>query len=181
MSDSTAPKLTASWNSFVDSATRPIDWLFKLYPWEWLVDEEYGVHLPKMLTTMHWIEPAWKMLLSNKAMLAVLWELFPDSPYLLPSYMDGTRDLTDFVKKPFLSREGANIEVYRNRTLRTVTGGHYAGPAVYQALCELPDFAGNRPVIGSWVIGNDAAGIGIRESDGLITDNASRFVPHIIV
>jgi glutathionylspermidine synthase len=165
---------------FLDGQGMLIQNIFKLYPWEWLVAEEYGAHLSKMLTTMHWIEPAWKMLLSNKAMLAILWELFPNHPNLLPCYLDGPRDLKDFVKKPFLSREGANIEVYRDRTLRAVTGGHYDGPVVYQALQELPDFEGNRPVIGSWVVGNDAAGIGIRESNGLVTDNKSRFVPHII-
>jgi len=38
----------------------------------------------------------------------------------------------------------------------------------------------NYPVIGSWIIGQDAAGIGIREANNLITDNKSRFVPHLI-
>jgi glutathionylspermidine synthase len=38
--------------------------------------------------------------------------------------------------------------------------------------------AGSFPVIGSWVIGDAAAGIGIREDDGPITRNSSRFVPH---
>ena len=52
---------------------------------------------------------------------------------------------------------------------------------VYQELCELPCFDGNYALIGSWVIGQEAAGIGIRESNSLITDNGSRFVPHIIV
>ncbi len=42
----------------------------------------------------------------------------------------------------------------------------------------LPSFDGNYPVIGSWVIGGVAAGIGIRETSHLITDNFSRFVPH---
>ena len=42
----------------------------------------------------------------------------------------------------------------------------------------LPAFDGNYPVIGSWIIGDDAAGIGIREDDTPITRNTSRFVPH---
>ena len=29
------------------------------------------------------LEPPWKMLLSNKAMLAILYQLFPECPYLL--------------------------------------------------------------------------------------------------
>lgn len=166
---------------FLDGQGMLIQNFFKLYPWEWLVTEEFGAHLSSTLTTMHWIEPAWKMLLSNKGILAILWELFPDHPNLLPCYMDGPQELTDFVKKPFLSREGANVELYRNYLVQAATKGPYQGRAVYQAVSELPNFGGNRPVIGSWVIGNDAAGIGIRESSGLITDNTSRFVPHIIL
>jgi glutathionylspermidine synthase len=51
---------------------------------------------------------------------------------------------------------------------------------IYQELAELPNFDGNFALIGSWIIGQEAAGIGIRESNHLITDNGSRFLPHVI-
>jgi glutathionylspermidine synthase len=51
---------------------------------------------------------------------------------------------------------------------------------VYQAYHALPDFSGNRPVIGSWVVNHEAHGLGIRESNTEITDDFSRFIPHII-
>jgi glutathionylspermidine synthase len=35
-------------------------------------------------------------------------------------------------------------------------------------------------VLGAWVVDGEPAGLGIRESDGLITDNLSYFVPHTI-
>ena len=60
------------------------------------------------------------------------------------------------------------------------TSGPYDGPAVAQRYVELPSYDGHRAVIGSWVVGDEAAGMGVRESDGLITDNTSRFVPHLI-
>ena len=61
-----------------------------------------------------------------------------------------------------------------------VTDGSYAGaPVIYQGLYDLPEFDGVRPVIGSWVVDGEPAGIGVRE-DGLITGNLSRFTPHII-
>lgn len=47
-------------------------------------------------------------------------------------------------------------------------------------LFEIPNFDGNFPIIGSWVIGQESAGIGIRENDSLITNNNSRFIPHLI-
>jgi glutathionylspermidine synthase len=50
---------------------------------------------------------------------------------------------------------------------------------VYQALRPLPAFDGRHIVFGSWMVNGRASGIGIRESDGLITGNTSRFVPHL--
>jgi hypothetical protein len=41
-------------------------------------------------------------------------------------------------------------------------------------------FDGMRPVIGSWLIGDCAAGIGIRETAGYVTGNTARFVPHVV-
>jgi glutathionylspermidine synthase len=58
--------------------------------------------------------------------------------------------------------------------------GYGAEGYVYQALATLPDYEGRRPVLGSWVVGQEPAGLGIREAAGLITDNRSSFVPHLI-
>jgi glutathionylspermidine synthase len=154
--------------------------IFKLYPWEWLVNDDFGRNILADRNQAHWIEPSWKMILSNKAILPILWELFPNSPYLLPAYFDAV-DLKDYVKKPLLSREGANITVVQNNHYLTSTEGDYGEEGfIYQALCPLPQFNGNYALVGSWLIGQTPAGIGIRESLGLITDNTSRYVPHII-
>ncbi len=158
------------------NADEPIQNLFKLYPWEWLVNESFGQYIPASGTVF--IEPVWKMILSNKALLPVLWELFPNHPNLLPAYFE-KKDLVSYAKKPILSREGANVALYKNGVQITATDGEYGEEGyIYQALCELPNFYGNYPVIGAWIVGEEAAGMGIRESNGLITDNMSRFVPH---
>lgn len=163
--------------TFMDEKNEAIETLFKLYPWEWMVNEEYGRFVPR--ASMNWIEPSWKMLFSNKALLVILHELFPDSPYLLPTFY--TPQSTSFVKKPKLSREGANVELVLNQMIVEATHGEYGDEGfVYQDVALLPNFEGNFPVIGSWVIGGDAAGMGIREANTRITDNMSRFVPHLI-
>jgi glutathionylspermidine synthase len=162
---------------FVDLHDRRIWTIFKLYPWEWLLRDDFA---PQLLSTMRetqWIEPIWKMILSNKAILAVLWELYPNHPYLLPAYLDGPREMTRYVRKPLLGREGANVTVSGGESGEDL--GYGAEGFVYQELFELPSFEGNRPVVGSWVIDGVARGIGVRESDGLITDNLARFVPHL--
>ena len=53
------------------------------------------------------------MVLSNKGILAILWDLFPGHPNLLPAYLDEPNGMFEYVKKPLLSREGANVTCTR--------------------------------------------------------------------
>ena len=57
---------------FLDADGEPVRWLFKLYPWEFLWKDEFARYLPGSDTTF--VEPPWKMLLSNKGILPLLWE-----------------------------------------------------------------------------------------------------------
>ena len=166
---------------FVDLEGRKIGAIFKLYPWEWMLHEEFGPRALELAGHMQWMEPLWKMLLSNKAILAILWEMFPGHANLLETYLDSPRGLREYVKKPKMSREGANVTLFSERE-RAQTAGDYGDEGyVYQAAAPLPDFEGNRPVLGSWVIDGESGGMGIRESAGPVTDNLSRFVPHLFV
>jgi glutathionylspermidine synthase len=166
--------------SFVDAADVKIDNLFKLYPWEWLCREQFAPQL--LQNTVSLIEPAWKMLISNKAILPVLWELFPNHPNLLPAYFDAWRISGDFVKKPLYSREGENISIYANGEVMHTQGRYGDEGYVYQAFAPQPKFDdGITPAytsIGSWMVGDHAAGIGLREDATLITKDTSRFIPH---
>ncbi|GHG41460.1 MULTISPECIES: glutathionylspermidine synthase family protein [Streptomyces] len=171
---------------FVDEKLRFIRSCFKLYPWEWLVTDRFGKHVLSTLDngggsgTTCWIEPAWKMLLSNKALLAILWELHPGHPNLLPAYLDGPRELattTGWAAKPLLGREGAGVTLHEPGDDPAVRDE----PCCYQGLAPLPDFDGNRTLLGAWVVEDEAAGLGIRESAGAITDEYARFLPHVIL
>ena len=165
---------------FVDMENEVIKNIFKLYPWEWLAADQFGNNILEDVNQTFWIEPSWKMILSNKAILPILWQLYPDCEYLLPAFFEDN-GLKDYVKKPILSREGANIEVVKHYgTIEKSTGEYGSEGFIYQQLFELPEFDGNYPVIGSWIIGQEPAGMGIREAKSLITDNKSRFVPHLI-
>ncbi|MFF7164856.1 glutathionylspermidine synthase family protein [Streptomyces sp. NPDC008086] len=172
---------------FVDTRLRFIRSCFKLYPWEWLTTDRFADHVLDTLDngggtgTTLWIEPAWKMLLSNKALLAILWELNPDHPNLLPAYVDGPRELantTGYVAKPLLGREGAGVTIHEPGTEAAPPREE---PCCYQQLAPLPAFDGNHVVLGAWVVEDEAAGLGIRESSGLITDEYARFLPHVIL
>lgn len=161
---------------FADLAGMPVQRMFKLYPWEWLVRESFGANLLKQ--SLQLIEPPWKMLLSNKALLALLWELNPGHPNLLPASLDAGDLGGDYVRKPRLSREGANVSL-RRAAGAMFSGGNYGAEGyVYQSFAPLANVDGNYAVIGSWIVGDEPAGIGLREDDSPITKNTSRFVPH---
>ena len=167
--------------NFVDEENYIMEHIFKLYPWEWILNEQFGAHFDKMKT---WIEPIWKLLLSSKAILPVLWELFPNHPNLLPAYFykdESESKITNKIIKPTFSREGCNILVKQNGQDIITTDGIYANlPKIEQEFCPLPSFDGKYACLGSWVIGDEPCGLGIRESDAMITRNESKFIPHII-
>jgi glutathionylspermidine synthase len=166
---------------FVAPNNSPLSAVFKLYPWEWMIREEFGGYLGA--SNVIWMEPAWKMLLSNKGILPVLWSLYPHHPNLLKASWTEREATGAWVRKPFLGREGANVTLHQPGRDFETAGEYGEEGFVYQDLAPLKAFDGKYAVIGSWVIGHRegdaAAGIGIRESDIPITTNLSQFVPHL--
>lgn len=165
---------------FVDGEDAAIDALFKLYPWEWMWHEEFAQFLPRAKNLF--LEPSWKLLLSNKGLLPVLWELYPGHENLLPAFETADASLRgNYVKKPRLSREGANIALFEDGIAVEENGGDYGEEGfVFQALARIPSFSGHRPVCGVWVVNHTACGLGVREDTRRITGNLSRFVPHVM-
>ncbi|WP_116598481.1 glutathionylspermidine synthase family protein [Primorskyibacter marinus] len=190
---------------FLDDQDRRIAVLFKLYPWEDLLRDDYASHIAG--SGCLFLEPAWKALLSNKGLLPVLWQMFEGHPNLLPAFFE--QDVSDalagqgavapevaaafdrakakltagYVRKPILSREGASVEIVQDGdTVERSQNTDYAEhPRIVQAYAPLPQFAGFRPVVGAWVVGDAFVGIGIREDKSRITQDLSRFKPHYIL
>ena len=52
---------------------------------------------------------------------------------------------------------------------------------VVQALAPLFDVDDVHAILGSWIVGDVACGLSIREDESRITTNLSRFVPHLVV
>ena len=183
---------------FVDLDAQPIEALFKLYPWEAMLNEPFGI---SALSTMPpaamlrpygpaddrrswgsllWIEPIWKMMWSNKALLAILWEMYPGHELLLPAYLDSPRGMSDYLSKPFFGREGSGISLYRNgQIVAGAPAPDPSPPCVYQQMASMATADGRTAVFGSWLVDGEPAGMGIRESAGPITANTSTFVPHL--
>ena len=169
------------WNgtSFRDLQEQPITTIFKLYPWEWLIREEFGQFMLKEPWDV--IEPAWKLVLSNKGILPILWELYPGHENLLPAYWNSAPLKGNYVEKPMLAREGADVKIIKDGKVAVegVSRGYdKLAKAIYQEYLPLPKFDDMTPIIGSWIIGGRPSGMGIREDISEVTGNASRFIPH---
>lgn len=190
---------------FYDSDGAHIDVIFKLYPWEDMVTEQFGEACFRDMERLGlhseageyiggtvWIEAPYKMLWSNKAVWAVLWQLFKDDPrskWLLPTYFDGEKpsSLTKFARKPIYSREGADVRLEEDgKVIADMSRGWFGKEGhVLQELALLPEYEtreGQRrwPVLGVWFVDGEPAGMGVREDKSPITTNASAFIPHSI-
>jgi glutathionylspermidine synthase len=166
---------------FVDERGVDIALCFKMYPWEWMLAEQGGGYQSEPGASTRWVEPMFKVLTGSKALLPVLWQMYPGHPNLLPATFDGPAGLRDWVAKPVFGWEGAGIQVVRGGRTQAAPERHTAGQQlVYQQYVDLPVLDGHRPVLGCWVVGGHAAGLGVRESTSLITDASARFVPHYL-
>ncbi|MEK9753388.1 MAG: glutathionylspermidine synthase family protein, partial [Rhodospirillaceae bacterium] len=153
----------------VDADGERIDWVWKTWAWETALDqlrdeavdkeafleshhfEERRDHAPRLIDVLlrpevMIFEPMWSLIPSNKAILPVLWHLYPRSPYLLETHFELTSDLVarGYVKKPIVGRCGGNIALvdYNARVLEETQGQFHDRDDIYQELFALPQIGG---------------------------------------
>ena len=204
--------------TLVDGEGRLVERLFKLYPWELLFEDDSRIKaktgqylfLPLLESgRLQVFEPLWKSVLAGKAALALLYEMFPDSPYLLPTYMES--DLPGdfappYVIKPVFGREGAGVRIVLESGAAYATtadaahssGGNadrevavevaaeeYHGPGrdlnIVQRYSALPVFAGCSLVFGLWLMAGKPCGLSLRGDKSKITGRSALFVPHYVI
>ena len=168
-----------------DSDDINYEYWFKLYPWE-----DIAVDEPELATTLTNIvqnqkaiilNPAYTLLFQSKGMMAILYELFPDSPYLLKTSFEPLEGVKQ-VEKPVFGREGANTKIIdTDGEIVSQTGGPYENyKKVYQEYVEFPqDVHGVKYQAGVF-FAYEACGLSFRKG-GNILDNMSKFVGHLLV
>ncbi|SDC03347.1 glutathionylspermidine synthase family protein [Acinetobacter boissieri] len=172
--------------NFVDLNDETIQHIFKLYPWEWIWQEQFSQYIQPHI---QWIEPCWKMLLSNKAILIELWKRFPNHPLLLESHAyDSTENYSGkWVRKPILAREGANIHILQNsKDCGEASGSFYFKDYdqhgyVVQRWADTPLYEGRLPTLGLWMVGDECAGMSLREDVFDIIGNDAHFAAHYFI
>lgn len=158
------------------------EYWFKLIPWEDIAIEEgeLAMLLTQMMRNQKAIilNPAYTLLFQSKGILKILWELYPNHPLLLET-KDKPLEGKSYVKKPVFGREGANISVVKEGKILHENIGPYANNAfIYQEYTELNSYENEYYQAGVF-FAYEGCGLGFRKG-GLILDNSSKFVGHII-
>jgi glutathionylspermidine synthase len=160
------------------------DFWFKLFPWEDIATDE--LELTRLLArsadagNTRIINPAYTLLFQSKGIMALLYEMYPDSPYLLPTAftpLDGVEQ----VSKKLFGREGANLQLLGSdgAVLASTDGRYGHHKNIYQERARFArDEAGNHYQAGVFYVW-EACGLGFRRG-GEILDDMSKFVGHIV-
>ncbi len=198
------------WNAdgeVVDGDGQPIRWVWKTWAWETALDqlrdecaEDDGVPIalgpdgsrraPRLADVLlrrdvTVFEPLWTLIPSNKAILPILWSIFPNHPYLLDSRFTPADDFGQggYVVKPIVGRCGANISIYAaDDTLVTETDGRFDDRAqIYQAYFELPRIDGLNVQVCTFTVDGVYGGACVRADPSLVITTDSDLLPLRIV
>lgn len=175
--------------ALIDNDGDEIKALYKLMPWEHVFEGDQVNTIAQGRVAM--IEPAWRALMSNKMLSVVLWEMFPNHPYLLAAYKTPEKLGGTYVEKPIFGREGSGINIIFNGQVMnngdTKTQGHNLNygdhyPKIYQEYTKLhvPEGGPKHGIVtGLWVVGEEPCGMDMRYDDSPITGRKNvRFLPH---
>ena len=167
-----------------DSNENSYEYWFKLYPWEDITVDE-----PELATTLTNImqnqkaiilNPAYTLLFQSKGMLKILYDMFPNSPYLLKTSFEPLKGIKQ-VEKSVFGREGANTKIIEiNGNVVEQTDGPYDNyKKVYQEYVEFAkDSSGTKYQAGVF-FAYEACGVSFRKGSEIM-DNMSKFVGHVI-
>ncbi|PIR37342.1 MAG: bifunctional glutathionylspermidine amidase/glutathionylspermidine synthase [Alphaproteobacteria bacterium CG11_big_fil_rev_8_21_14_0_20_39_49] len=196
------------WNEdhhVTDSNGTPINEVWKTWAWETAIDElrddkidevaflDGKKHInkkPKLIdillnSEVMVYEPLWTLIPSNKAILPVLWHLYPNHQHLLESHFELTPKLlkNGYVKKPIVGRCGNNIEIISNtqETLASSGGNFENQDMVYQELFALPNINGQNIQLCSFTVEGVYAGACLRSDPSLIIQSKSDVLPLRVV
>lgn len=130
-------------------------------------------------------EPLWTVIPGNKAILPVLWQLFPDHRYLLDTDFE-VNDLlkqTGYAVKPIAGRCGSNIDLIsaQDELLDQSSGKFVDRKNIYQQLWCLPNVDGKYIQVCTFTVGGNYGGTCLRGDDSLVVKKESDIEPLIVV
>ena len=126
-------------------------------------------------------EPLWTVIPSNKAILPVLWSLFPNHRYLLESTFELNESLIKkgYAVKPIAGRRGSDIQLVSNQEqILDKTVGRFAKQEnIYQELWCLPKVDNRYVQICTFTAGGHYGGTCLRSDPSLVIKGESDMQP----
>ncbi|WP_337995688.1 bifunctional glutathionylspermidine amidase/synthase [Oleispirillum naphthae] len=191
----------------VDAEGEAIRWVWKTWAWETVIDqiraecaadeEDMRLHRardpnrpPRLADVLLGpdvmvFEPLWTLIPSNKAILPILWEMYPRHPYLLATTFDLTakQEKKGYVVKPIVGRCGSNISIVDVASGRVAeTAGRFGDRnQIFQELFPLPVIDGLFVQVGTFSVAGRYAGANVRVDVSPIITTGSDLLPLRIV
>ena len=172
-------------NGIFDTNDNKYEYWFKLYPWE-----DIGSDEPELATTLTNIiqkqeaiilNPAYTLLFQSKGIMKIMYDLFPESPYLLKTSFEPLKNIKQ-VEKTVFGREGANTKIIDTSgdIIEEINGPYSNYKKVYQEYVEFnKDVKGAKYQAGVF-FAYEACGLSFRKGSEIM-DNMSKFVGHVII
>ncbi|AGH74701.1 bifunctional glutathionylspermidine amidase/synthase [Edwardsiella piscicida] len=130
-------------------------------------------------------EPLWTVIPGNKAILPILWSLFPHHRYLLDTDFEPTPALirSGYAVKPIAGRCGSNIDlVSRHEEVLDTTSGKFRDQKnIYQQLWCLPRVADKHIQVCTFTVGGSYGGACLRADSALVIKKESDIEPLIVL
>ncbi|MDU8924029.1 bifunctional glutathionylspermidine amidase/synthase [Pasteurellaceae bacterium LIM206] len=193
------------WDSrgrLLDDENQEIKTVWKTWAWETMFDqlraETSGMEVAPPIRTGHpedkvrlidvllrpevlVYEPLWTAIPSNKAILPVLWSLFPHHRYLLEAGFELTEDLmkNGYAQKPIGGRRGDNVQLVTEKgEISDRTSGKFGGQTeIYQQLWCLPKVEDQYVQICTFTVGGHYGGCCLRSDPGRVIMGDSDMQP----
>ncbi len=168
-----------------DADENNYEYWFKLYPWEDIAtdESELAVTISEIMKNQKAIilNPAYSLLFQSKGIMKIMYDLFPDSPYLLETSYEPLEGVKQ-VEKTLFGREGANTKIIdaNGEVLESVDGPYDNYNKVYQEYVEFAKDENQDKYQAGVFFAYEACGVSFRKG-GEILDNMSKFVGHVIV
>lgn len=172
------------WVQYGEDSFTKFDFWFRLLPWEFIVEDE-----PELLEVLTKIveneqcvilNPAYTMLFQSKAIMKVLWDLFPNHPLLLETSYEKPESGA-YVEKVILGREGANVKLidHEGNTMEEKSGDYNDYKKIYQEYVHLPTDTNGMSYQAGVFFAGEGAGLCFRRGSKIINDTA-QFVSHYV-
>jgi glutathionylspermidine amidase/synthetase len=180
----------------VDSDDMPIRWVWKTWAWETALDQirrdceevsaQGGQSMPRLADVLLHpevmvYEPLWTLIPSNKAILPVMWQLFPEHRHLLDTRYTLSEELKNqgYAVKPIAGRCGWNISMVdkHQNTIEETAGRFDQQDQIYQQLWRLPKIDEYHVQLSSFSVAGKYAGSCLRVDESALITRDSDILP----